>query len=169
MEIIIIGNKIAKARKEINISQTELAQRLFISPQAVGKWERGESIPDIITFNRLAKILGVDLNYFSDSFQSPVTETAPAELPSGRTGNKLSWNMSNGNWVDADFSGMKNLHERFSSSNMQRCKFIGSEMPGLLLKSNNIDSCDFSGSNISNSHIQSSHMANNMFNDCSLR
>ena len=70
MEITIIGNKIAKARKEINISQTELAQRLFISPQAVGKWERGESIPDIVTINRLAEILGVDLNYFSENYQS---------------------------------------------------------------------------------------------------
>ena len=62
----MIGNKIAEARKKINISQAQLAQRLFISSQAVGKWERGESMPDIITFNRLAEILGVDLNYFSE-------------------------------------------------------------------------------------------------------
>jgi transcriptional regulator with XRE-family HTH domain len=39
----MIGNKIAEARKKVNISQAQLAQRLFISPQAVGKWERGES------------------------------------------------------------------------------------------------------------------------------
>lgn len=65
-----IGNKIAEARKKVNISQAQLADRLFISPQAVGKWERGESMPDIITFNRIAEMLGVDLNYFSDNFQS---------------------------------------------------------------------------------------------------
>ena len=47
-------------------SQAQLAGQLFISPQAVGKWERGESIPDILTIIRLAQILGVDLNYFSD-------------------------------------------------------------------------------------------------------
>jgi transcriptional regulator with XRE-family HTH domain len=47
-----IGNKIAEARKRINISQAELAQQLFISSQAVGKWERGESMPDITTFNK---------------------------------------------------------------------------------------------------------------------
>lgn len=39
-----IGNKIAEARKRINISQAQLAERLFISSQAVGKWERGESM-----------------------------------------------------------------------------------------------------------------------------
>lgn len=74
-----IGNKIAEARKKVNISQAELAQQLFISPQAVGKWERGESMPDITTFNRLAVILGVDLNYFSDSFSLETTEDSNTE------------------------------------------------------------------------------------------
>ncbi len=128
----IIGNKISEARKKINISQAQLAQRLFISSQAVGKWERGESMPDIITFNRLAEILGVDLNYFSEASETETTEKKPdvtlekqsPVLPSGKQKKKLSWDMSRGNWVDADFSGLKNLHEKFSSSNMQRCKFI---------------------------------------------
>jgi uncharacterized protein YjbI with pentapeptide repeats len=77
--------------------------------------------------------------------------------------------MSQGNWVDADFSGLKNLHEKFSSSNMQRCKFIGSDLSGLLLKNNNVDNCDFSGSDFSSSHIQNSNLANNLFKDCSLK
>ena len=173
----MIGNKIAEARKKINISQAQLAQRLFISSQAVGKWERGESMPDIITFNRLAEILGVDLNYFSENFQSAANEIASveslvkqsAELPSGKQKNKLSWDMSRGNWVGADFSGLKNLHEKFSSSNMQSCLFVGSDMSGLLLKSNNVDSCDFSSSDISSSQIQNSHLVNNLFKDCLLK
>jgi len=173
----MIGNKIAEARKKINISQAQLAQRLFISSQAVGKWERGESMPDIITFNRLSEILGVDLNYFSESIQSAATEMTSvefsekqsAELPSEKQKKKISWDMSRGNWEDADFSGLKNLYDKFSSSNMQRCKFIGSDLSGLLLKSNNVDSCDFSSSDVSNSHIQSSNLANNLFKDCSLK
>jgi uncharacterized protein YjbI with pentapeptide repeats len=173
----MIGNKIVEARKKVDISQAQLAQCLFISPQAVGKWERGESMPDITTFNRLAEILGVDLNYFSESFQSATTEMAPVEplvkqlveLPSTKQKKKLSWDMSRGNWVDADFSGLKNLHEKFSSSNMQRCLFIGSDMSGLLLKSNNVNSCDFSSSDISGCHIQSSNLFNNLFRDCSLK
>jgi uncharacterized protein YjbI with pentapeptide repeats len=174
---MMIGNKIAEARKKINISQTQLAEQLFISPQAVGKWERGESMPDIITFNRLAEILGVDLNYFSENFQSAPTETAPhdslvkqpEELLSGSQKTKVMWDMSRWNLTDADFSGLKNLHEKFSSSNMQRCLFIGSDMSCLLLKSNNVDSCDFSGSDISSSHIQNSNLLNNQFKSCSLK
>lgn len=184
METKKIGNKIAEARKKKNISQAQLAERLFISPQAVGKWERGESMPDIVTLNRLAEILGVDLNYFSENFQSSSNEVEPgeplvkqtADLPTGKqnlsggeAGKKLSWDMSRGNWVDADFSGLKNLHEKFSSSNMQRCKFNGSDLSGLLLKTNNVDSCDFSGSDISNSRIQSSNLGNNIFKDCKLK
>lgn len=177
METKMIGNKIAEARKKINISQAQLAERLFISAQAVGKWERGESIPDILTINRLAEILGVDLNYFSENFQSMATEIAPV-MPSekqpveGSSGNqqkKLNWDMSGGNWVDADFSGLKNLHEKFSGSNMKNCKFLGSDLSELLLKRNNVDSCDFSGSDISSSHIQGSNLARNIFKDCSLK
>lgn len=111
-----IGNKIAEARKKVNMSQAQLAERLlFINPQAVGKWERGESMPDITTLNHLAEILGVDLNYFSENFHSSVTEKIPgeplvnqsAELPSEKQKKKLSRDMSGGNWVDADFSGLK--------------------------------------------------------------
>ncbi|MDP9960735.1 pentapeptide repeat-containing protein [Chryseobacterium lathyri] len=180
----IIGNRIAAARKKMNMSQAQLAQRLFISPQAVGKWERGESMPDIITLNRLAEILTVDLNYFSEGLE-PMADEIPVELsekePAELTSSvavqsssevkekKLNWDMSHGNWVDADFSGLKNLHEKFSSANMQRCKFIGSNLSGLLLKNNHVDNCDFSSSDISNSQFQNSHLMSNLFNDTLLK
>ncbi|WP_343744216.1 pentapeptide repeat-containing protein [Chitinophaga sp.] len=173
MEAKIIGNKIAKARKEANMSQAQLAQQLFISPQAVGKWERGESVPDIITMNRLAPILGVDLNYFSEHFLSASADAVAREFaeepPAAKPENKHSWDMSMGNWVDADFSGLKHLHEKFSSSNMQRCKFIGADLSGLLLKGNHIVSCDFSEADISNSQFQHSHLDTNLFKECSLK
>ena len=54
---IMIGNKISEARKGKKLSQAQLAGQLSVSSQAVGKWERGESMPDIITLNRLAEVL----------------------------------------------------------------------------------------------------------------
>jgi uncharacterized protein YjbI with pentapeptide repeats len=172
----IIGNKIATARKNKNLSQAELAKQLAISPQAVGKWERGESLPDITTLNRLAEILGVDLNYFSESFQ-----TVDAEMKvSGKTDNnsnellkakkkKPSWDMSKLNLTGSDFSGLKNLHEKLSSSNIQSCMFVGSEMSGLFLNSNNVYNCDFTNSDISNSQIQNTMLNKNDFSNCSLK
>lgn len=173
----IIGNKIAEARKRVNISQAQLAQRLYISSQAVGKWERGESMPDITTFIRLAEILGVDLNYFSESFQPEATDNKPfepiaeqsLESPTVKPKRKLSWDMSRGNWVNADFSGLNNLHEKFSASNMQKCKFIDSDLSGLILSANNVDHCDFSDSDIRSSQIKSSSLASNKFTNCLLQ
>src|SRR6185312_1055948 len=91
------------------------------------------------------------------------------ELPSGAQKKKLSWDMSHENLVDTDFSGLKNLHEKFIYSNMQRCLFVGSDLSGLHLKSNNVERCDFSDSDISSSHIQNSHLAKNIFKNCSLK
>jgi uncharacterized protein YjbI with pentapeptide repeats len=172
-----IGNKIAEARKKNNLSQAELARQISISPQAVGKWERGESMPDISTLNRLAEILGVDLNYFSDSFQTGDVEQASPETGGKQMEEKIirktrkrldwNWDMSQGNWVDADFSGLKNLKEKFSSSNMHNCKFRNSDLTGLILGKNNIELCDFSSSDIRDSKIQSSNLLNNQFCKCS--
>jgi uncharacterized protein YjbI with pentapeptide repeats len=172
-----IGNKIATARKKINLSQAELAEQVSISPQAVGKWERGESVPDIFTLNRLAAIFGVDLNYFSDTYEEKEVGTphlAKMEAPvqaeaQTKTGKKFDWNwdMSEGNWSDADFSGLKNLKEKFSASNMKHCKFRNADLSGLMLGKNNIDSCDFSNADIRDSKIQSSNLLNNLFNNCS--
>jgi len=172
METKMIGNKIAEARRKLSISQAQLAEKLFISAQAVGKWERGESMPDIITLNKLADILNVDLNYFSEKFNSSETETGiksrSEDTATDNQKNKPGWNMSSGNWIGADFSGLKNLHERFSSSNMKNCRFIGSELSGLILIGNHIDNCDFSNSDISCSKIQGSHLTKNSFINCSL-
>lgn len=173
-----IGSKIATARKKMSLSQAELAQLVSTSPQAVGKWERGESSPDIATLNRLAVILNVDLNYFSDRFPSNELENASPntknkeseETPIQKSKKKFNWNwdMSEGNWIDADFSGLKNLREKFSSSNMKNCKFLNSDLSSLVLEKNNIELCDFSNSDIRDSKIQSSNLLNNQFNKCSL-
>lgn len=177
---MVIGNKIAEARKTMRLSQAQLAKQLSVSPQAVGKWERGESMPDIITFERLAEALGVDLNYFSENFQSvqelptPAMSAEPAvageeKAETKKPDKKLAWDMSSGNWTDADFSGLKDLGERFGTSNIQDCLFVGSDLSGLLLQSNNVERNDFSNSNLSTSRIEGSHIVNSRFNCCSLK
>ena len=58
MDAAKTGRLIAQVRKEQNITQRELAQRLHLSPQAVSKWERGLSFPDVA----LLEALGEELN-----------------------------------------------------------------------------------------------------------
>ncbi|MCL2847746.1 MAG: helix-turn-helix transcriptional regulator [Firmicutes bacterium] len=61
----IIGQRIKLLREKKGYSQANLAQILSISPQAVGKWERGESLPDIFMLADIGLHLGnTDLCYF---------------------------------------------------------------------------------------------------------
>lgn len=170
----MIGNKITEARKKSNLSQAELAKKISISPQAVGKWERGESMPDITTLNRLAEIFGLDLNYFSGNVQSITDEKQNAKTDTEKPIEPLAtepkkrfdwnWDMSNSSWVDADFSGLKDLKDKFSSSNIKNCKFIGSTLSGLTFKGNAIANCDFSQADIRNGRIQATEIIKTAFN-----
>ena len=171
-----IGEKITKARKQKGLSQSELAQLVAISSQAVGKWERGESLPNISVLNQLAEILGVDLNYFSDSFQSIVNEVSSTEPTERDKSNRPSeaangtlWDFSEGNWMNADFSGVTNLTDKFNYSNVQNCLFVGAELRGLQLKNNNFHHCDFSNADVSNARIERSNFSANSFSNCSLQ
>jgi len=55
------GAFVAQLRKEKNLTQKELAERLFLSDKAVSKWERGMSLPDISLLEPLAELLGVNV------------------------------------------------------------------------------------------------------------
>ncbi len=57
-----IGKKISSLRKEHNMTQLELADKLNISYQAVSNWERGNSMPDISKLPELAEIFNVSLD-----------------------------------------------------------------------------------------------------------
>lgn len=54
-----IGAFIAARRKEMGLTQQQLAERLGVTNKAVSKWESGNGIPDISLFTALAEVLGV--------------------------------------------------------------------------------------------------------------
>lgn len=56
-----IGNFIANIRKEKNLTQKDLADKLNITNQAISKWERGKGCPDISLLDNLSKILDVSI------------------------------------------------------------------------------------------------------------
>ena len=60
MDTRIIGIRIAEGRRQKRLSQAQFAELLFVTPQAVGKWERSESLPDIGTLARIGEIIGTD-------------------------------------------------------------------------------------------------------------
>ena len=67
----IIANNIASLRKAVPLTQAELAERLNYSDKAVSKWERGESIPDVIVLKQIADVFGVTVDYLLEAEHSP--------------------------------------------------------------------------------------------------
>ena len=57
-----LGERIAMLRKKMNLTQEELGEAFGLSAQAVSKWERNESCPDILILPKLAKRLGVTVD-----------------------------------------------------------------------------------------------------------
>lgn len=57
-----IGKFIAEKRKEQNLTQEQLAEKLNISKNAVSKWERGLNLPDVSNMQELCGILNITLN-----------------------------------------------------------------------------------------------------------
>lgn len=57
-----IGKFIARCRKEKNLTQAQLAEKLNITDRAISKWETGKSMPDSSIMLELCEILGITVN-----------------------------------------------------------------------------------------------------------
>jgi len=62
MNVEKIGNFIKEKRKEKNLTQKDLADKLNITDRAISKWERGICCPDISLLKELCKILDITVN-----------------------------------------------------------------------------------------------------------
>lgn len=82
-----IGANIARLRRSCHMTQAELAERLNYSDKAVSKWERAESMPDVLTLMLLAEQFGTDVNELltdpaQEDAQPPEHHSAePAPMP----------------------------------------------------------------------------------------
>ena len=58
----LIGKNIAAHRKRCGLTQAGLAEKLNYSDKAVSKWERGESVPDVLTLAQLAGLYEITVD-----------------------------------------------------------------------------------------------------------
>lgn len=57
-----LGQQLKAHRKELGISQDELAEKIFVSRQSISNWENNKTYPDIHTLLLLAETFGVSLD-----------------------------------------------------------------------------------------------------------
>ena len=62
MDQLKIGKFIAECRKQKNLTQMQLAEKLGITDKAISKWERGIAMPDSSIMLELCDILGISVN-----------------------------------------------------------------------------------------------------------
>ena len=60
----IIAKNLALYRKQMQLTQAELAEKINYSDKSISKWERGEGIPDIAILKKLADFYGITVNDF---------------------------------------------------------------------------------------------------------
>ena len=61
-----LGEKLKEARKQVSLSQEQLAEKLGVSRSAVAKWETDNGIPDVGNLKVIARLLNVSVDYLLD-------------------------------------------------------------------------------------------------------
>lgn len=79
-----MGDYIAAKRRALQMTQSQLAERLFVTRQAVSKWESGHSVPDTQTLLAMAELFGVKVETILHGEEEP--PKAPPVPPSGTSG-----------------------------------------------------------------------------------
>ncbi|WP_066829507.1 helix-turn-helix transcriptional regulator [Collinsella ihumii] len=88
---MVLGNSLFHARKKAGLIQEEVAERLGVSRQTIGKWEADETLPDIRQSKRLATLYGVTLDELIE-FDLDVSQVEEAiERSSEELEEKIDW------------------------------------------------------------------------------
>ena len=57
-----LAKNLVTCRKAFGLTQAELAEKLNYSDKAVSKWERGESVPDLVVLKQIADFYGITID-----------------------------------------------------------------------------------------------------------
>ena len=65
-----LSTYIRSRRKNIGLTQKELAEKVYVSANTVARWERGETEPSFSDFLRVCEVLGINPLDFMESVKS---------------------------------------------------------------------------------------------------
>lgn len=74
IDFVKVGERIAKYRKAAGLNQEELAGRLYVTRQALSKWENGLSVPTVDTLILLCQMLSVSFEEILGLFEEVPTD-----------------------------------------------------------------------------------------------
>ena len=82
MDIVKIGYFIRECRKNKNLTQKQLADKLYVEPKTVSKWETGKGLPDVSIMKNLCSELGISLSelFIGEHIKKEVNELMPQKM-----------------------------------------------------------------------------------------
>ena len=110
----------AQLRQRTGLSQSEVAERLFVTRQAVSRWERGETIPEVETLQALSRLFGVSINTLLGSPRQlvcqccgmPLEDANISREPDGAFNEEYcKWCYANGKFVYTSLEELLNFLE----------------------------------------------------------
>lgn len=140
---------LSELRKKNNMTQTELAEKVFVTRQAVSKWEIGESIPNAETLKLLSKLFNVSINTLLGSPQQlicqccgmPLDDSTISKEPDGTFNEEYcKWCYNEGEFAYKDIDVLIDfLSEHMSNENWpaeQARAYFSEQIPKLKYWSN---------------------------------
>lgn len=121
---------LTKLRRENNLTQNELAEKAFVTRQAVSKWESGESVPNTETLKLLSKLFNVSINTLLGSPQKlicqccgmPLDDSTISKEPDGTFNEEYcKWCYTDGDFIYKDINQLIDfLTEHMSNDNFPK-------------------------------------------------
>lgn len=74
------GNQLTKARKENDLTQEQLAEKLNLSRQTILRWEKNQVFPDISNLRAVTEVLEVSFNYLLGETESVEEKTESTNI-----------------------------------------------------------------------------------------
>lgn len=96
IDFVQVGLNISKYRKEKKMSQDELAEKLFVTRQALSKWENGTSIPSIDTLLELGNIFEISFEELLCLDKKEEMDVDPEDIFKGKDRNLVLKKIVNG-------------------------------------------------------------------------
>ena len=106
---------ILKLRTKNNLSQEELAEKVYVTRQAVSRWENGETVPNVETLKLLSKLFDVSINTLLGSPRQlicqccgmPLDDTTVSKEPDGTFNEEYcKWCYTDGKYVYTNLDEM---------------------------------------------------------------
>lgn len=118
---------INKLRTKQGMSQDELAEKVFVTRQAVSRWETGETVPNTETLKLLSKLFDVSINTLLGSPQNlvcqccgmPLEDSTISREPDGEFNEEYcKWCYTDGKYTYTDINDLINFCvEHFANEN----------------------------------------------------